>query len=76
MNPKRPSLAALVTAILALSCHAPGRHGQSCNAEIISNDYYPQLRDAWMFRINNQGLAAGYIATAAANGPYLPTTIE
>ena len=34
--------------------------------DILSNENYPQLRDAWMFRINNQGLAAGYVATASS----------
>jgi hypothetical protein len=42
--------------------------------DILSADFYPQLRDSWMFRINNRGVAAGYIATQSSAGPFLPTT--
>jgi hypothetical protein len=47
---------------------------QTHHIDILSNQFYSQLQDAWMFNINEQGVAAGYIATQSVNGPFLPTT--
>lgn len=49
-------------------------NSQTHRIDILSDQSYPQLEDAWMFRINDQGVAAGYIATENVNGPYLPAT--
>ena len=46
----------------------------SYTIDILSTDRYPQVQDSYMMRINDQGVAAGYIATASVLGPYLPTT--
>ena len=70
----RTRLALAIAALLAL-CGPTARAGEvSYQIDILSGDRYPQLKDAWMFRINNQGVAAGYIATASSSGPYLPTS--
>jgi hypothetical protein len=46
----------------------------SYTIDILSTDRYPQVQDSYMMRINDQGVAAGYIATASVIGPYLATT--
>lgn len=42
--------------------------------DILSKEFYPELSDSWMTRINNQGVAAGYVATAKSGFPYLPAS--
>lgn len=65
----------LAPALVAVAVVAPAAPaGPVYTIDILSSEYYPQLRDAWMFKINNNGVAGGYIATASVGGPYLPTT--
>jgi hypothetical protein len=74
MRAIRPRYALLMAAVLALSGPSARAGDLPYRIDILSSDRYPQLKDAWMFRINNQGVAAGYIATASPAGPYLPTS--
>ncbi len=67
--------------VLLLAVAAFGLSGAEVRAggvpytiDILSSDFYPALQDAWMMRINNQGVAAGYIAIDSPYGPYLATT--
>lgn len=44
------------------------------SVDVLSPDRYPQVQDSYMMRINDRGVAAGYLATASAEGPYRATT--
>lgn len=48
--------------------------GQTHRIDVLSDEHYPQLRGSDMFHINDQGVAAGCIATQNIDGPFLPTT--
>lgn len=75
MNANRLCAALLfVAAVHPLFDREARAGGVPYTIDILSGDRYPGLKDAWMYRINNQGVAAGYIATNSSSGPYLPAT--
>lgn len=75
MNRRLLILLVLLSAWGMAGPSAPARaQAQPYTIDILSSEYYPQLRDSWMFFINNQGVAAGYVATESSQGPFLPAT--
>ena len=77
MTSNRTRFLLLVAATIALAGRAAAQTGgPAYSVDILSDQYYPQLKDAWMYRINNNGVAAGYIATDGAGGPFLPAMIS
>ena len=65
------------TLMLALvaSGHGPRAMAGSLTytIDILSSDFYPTVQSSGMTLINDQGVAAGYIATQSPDGPYSPT---
>jgi hypothetical protein len=74
MTANRLRTALLIAATITLSYRPALADGTPYVVDILSSDYYPQLKDAYMYYINDNGLAAGYIATDTSRGPYLPAT--
>ena len=77
MSRHRPSLfLAFAVSSIFLCISIPTARGGAdfYSIDILSTDRYPQVQDSYMMRINDQGVAAGYIATESVVGPYLPTT--
>ena len=69
LTPWRRAVAAVLLTIAASSATAAREY----SIDILSSEFYPQLKDAWVSVINDHGVAGGYIATETIRGPYLPT---
>ncbi|MBX9578944.1 MAG: PEP-CTERM sorting domain-containing protein [Gemmataceae bacterium] len=70
----RPRPATLLGAALAvLLCSAPARAGYYRFDELSPRNY-PSLQDCLMYVLNDNGVAAGYVALDTPYGPYLPAT--
>ena len=57
----------LATALLPLACAERATAGPY-SIDILINPYHPGFVDSWLFDINNQGQASGYIITQP--GPF------